>query len=420
MKQLLLSKLPALFAALAAEQKLYIPADDAAGQANFTLWREGLQLTKKLNTVRSAKDLFFPQVENLVGFRVTGKQLDLVETRDPAEPFVLFGVRACDARSFAILDRVFLSEPQDTYYAARRAHGTVVTLACTRPEETCFCQAFGVDPAQPQGDVSCWMDAAALYWQANTEKGEALTAKLSMLEDTDGEAVKAQQAQTRAILKKLPLASLDLSAVGAGKTKALFDRPEWKQLSESCLGCGSVIRDDDCHIVTALYHSGAVQLLHFIRTVGFILCLAGIQMGLDHLLHSSGIAGAEYGDLLHSGAGGTHIDCIVLHTVRNGVVVGHYICTDCDHFIIEGGRLYHLLSQAVGSNLRSLRAGAAVLGSSRAGAFALIRITRTGGKAQYHHCGKYRSHQFLHCRYPPIFIAAVPSDQVSGTVCSLR
>ena len=85
MKQLLLSKLPALFAALAAEQKLYIPADDAAGQANFTLWREGLQLTKKLNTVRSAKDLFFPQVENLVGFRVTGKQLDLVETRDPAE-----------------------------------------------------------------------------------------------------------------------------------------------------------------------------------------------------------------------------------------------------------------------------------------------------------------------------------------------
>ena len=151
MKQLLLSKLPALFAALAAEQKLYIPADDAAGQANFTLWRKGLQLTKKLNTVRSAKDLFFPQVENLVGFRVTGKQLDLVETRDPAEPFVLFGVRACDARSFAILDRVFLSEPQDTYYAARRAHGTVVTLACTRPEETCFCQAFGVDPAQPQG-----------------------------------------------------------------------------------------------------------------------------------------------------------------------------------------------------------------------------------------------------------------------------
>ena len=239
MKQLPLSKLQSLFAAVSAAQKLYIPADDAAGQASFTVWQEGIALTKKLNTVRSAKDLFFPQVENLVGFRVTGKQLDLVETRDPAEPFVLFGVRACDARSFEILDRVFLSEPQDTYYAARRAHGTVVTLACTRPEETCFCQSFGIDPATPQGDVSCWIEDETLFWQANTEKGAALTANLPMLEDTDGAAVAAQQEKTRALLKKLPLAGLDLSAVGAGKTKELFDRPEWKQLSESCLGCGT-------------------------------------------------------------------------------------------------------------------------------------------------------------------------------------
>ena len=179
MKQLPLSKLQSLFAAVSAAQKLYIPADDAAGQASFTVWQEGIALTKKLNTVRSAKDLFFPQVENLVGFRVTGRQLDLVETRDPAELFVLFGVRACDARSFEILDRVFLSEPQDTYYAARRAHGTVVTLSCTRPEETCFCPAFGIDPAAPQGDISCWIEDETLFWQANTEKGKALTAKLT-------------------------------------------------------------------------------------------------------------------------------------------------------------------------------------------------------------------------------------------------
>ena len=93
MKQLPLSKLQSLFAAVSADRKLYIPADDAAGQASFTVWQEGMSLTKKLNTVRSAKDLFFPQVENLVGFRVTGRQLDLVETRDPAEPLVLFGVQ---------------------------------------------------------------------------------------------------------------------------------------------------------------------------------------------------------------------------------------------------------------------------------------------------------------------------------------
>ena len=98
--------------------------------------------------------------------------------RDETAPFVLFGVRACDARSFEILDKVFLADPVDTYYQTRREHGTIVTMACSRPEETCFCGAFGIDAADPAGDVTCWIAGDALYWRANTEKGEALTAKL--------------------------------------------------------------------------------------------------------------------------------------------------------------------------------------------------------------------------------------------------
>ena len=239
MKKLARSALNELFAAISAAETLYIPADDAAGQASFTRWQAGMALSQKLNTVRSAKDLFFPQVENLMGFRVTEKQIELLETRDETAPFVLFGVRACDARSFEILDKVFLAEPADTYYQARREHGTIVTLACSRPEETCFCGAFGIDAADPAGDVTCWLTGDTLCWHANTEKGEALTAKLPMLEDCGEEAVAAQQEAARAILKKLPLAGLDLSKVGAGKTKELFDRPEWKQLSEACLGCGT-------------------------------------------------------------------------------------------------------------------------------------------------------------------------------------
>ncbi len=239
MKKLPRNQLDSLFAALSGLQKLYIPSDDASGQAKFTAYEPGMTLTKNLNTVRSAKDLFFPQVENLMGFKVTGKQLELLETRDVTEPFVLFGVRACDCRSFEILDKVFLAEPVDTYYQTRRENGLIVSMACTRPEETCFCAAFGIDPAAPAGDVSCWMDEETLYWQANTEKGVALTAGLSMLADCDTEAVESQQAATREIMQKLPLHNLDLSAFGAGKTKALFSRPEWKQLSEACLGCGT-------------------------------------------------------------------------------------------------------------------------------------------------------------------------------------
>ena len=239
MKKLAVSELNSLFRAISDIKELYIPADDGAGQAKFTPWAEGMKLSNKLNTVRSAKDLFFPQIEHLVNFKVSGKQIEIKENRDPVKPFVVFGVSACDCCSFDILDRVFLSDPVDTFYQARRENGTVITLACTRPAETCFCGAFGIDAADPAGDVTCWMDGENLYWRANTQKGEELTAQLSVLEEDDGAAVAAQQEKTRAILAKLPLNGLDLTGFEGDKLMELFNSPKWAELSASCLGCGT-------------------------------------------------------------------------------------------------------------------------------------------------------------------------------------
>ena len=239
MKKVLRSELNQLFAAIADINQLYIPADDAKGQAQFTRWTEGMTLSQKLNTVRSAKDLFFPQVENLVNFKMSGKKIEVIENRDPAEPFVVFGVRACDCRSFDILDRVFLEEPADTYYQTRRENGTVITLACSKPAETCFCGIFGIDAADPAGDVTCWMTEDALYWRANTTKGAALTKKLTLLEDCNEEAVLAQQEIVRNIIEKLPLNSLDLSGFDGEHLMDWFNSPAWAELSESCLGCGT-------------------------------------------------------------------------------------------------------------------------------------------------------------------------------------
>ncbi|MBQ3492109.1 MAG: 4Fe-4S dicluster domain-containing protein [Oscillospiraceae bacterium] len=239
MKKIARSELNALFAAISAQKQLYIPADTKAGQAQFTLWQDGIVLTDKLNTVRSAKDLFFPQVEQIVNFKVTGKTMEIIENRDVSEPFVVFGVRACDCRSFDILDTVFLADPVDTFYQTRRENGLVITMACSRPEETCFCGAFGIDAANPAGDITCWMDENALYWRANTQKGEELTATLSILVDCDNTAVASMQEKTREILKKLPLNDLDLSNFDSKKLLEYFNADVWTELSESCLGCGT-------------------------------------------------------------------------------------------------------------------------------------------------------------------------------------
>lgn len=239
MKRTAITNLNHLFGAVSAHMKLYIPADDASGQASFTPWHDGAKLTEKLNTVRSAKDLFFPQIENLAGFKVAGKQISLVETRDIGEPFAVFGVRACDCRSFEILDRVFLSQPADTYYQTRRENGTVITVACTHPAETCFCSVFGIDAGDPAGDVTCWLTEDSLYWRANTEKGRVLTEKLPMLEDCGEEAAAKQQEEIRQVQKKLPLSGLDLTGFDREHMLSLFGSSKWSELSESCLGCGT-------------------------------------------------------------------------------------------------------------------------------------------------------------------------------------
>ncbi len=239
MKKISRSDLPRLFEALSQARRLYIPADDGSGQAKFLPYTPGMELTQNLNTVRSAKDLFFPQVENLLKFKVQGKQIEILDDRDPVEPFVIFGVRACDCRSFDVLDNVFLhAEPADTFYQARRENAVVMTLACNAPEETCFCTVFGIDPADPAGDVTMWQTKDTLYLRANTEKGAAVLDDLP-LDDADDAAVAAQQAATREILKKLPLKDLDLNGFDHEHMLQKFNDPRWAQLSESCLGCGT-------------------------------------------------------------------------------------------------------------------------------------------------------------------------------------
>jgi ferredoxin len=235
-----LNSINSVFAEIAKAATLYLPVDGKDGNAVYTKWEEGKEWSNALNTVRSPKDFFFPQTENLMAFRTAGKNIEIVDTRSETEDFVIFGVRACDVKSFEILDRVFLSAPVDTFYAARREHGVIVSVACTKPSETCFCSAFGIDAAEPAGDISVWKTETEVFFRSNTEKGAALLAKIEGLtEECTDETVNAQKEKISAIMKKLPLQNLPLDQFGGGKTKDYFNAPEWDELSQSCLGCGT-------------------------------------------------------------------------------------------------------------------------------------------------------------------------------------
>lgn len=88
--------------------------------------------------------------------------------------------------------------------------------------------------------MAAWKTGDAIYFDAKTEKGAALLAALSdLLSDADSDAVNAQKEETKKILAKLPLKDLTTDGFGGDVMMEKFNAPEWKSLSEACLGCGT-------------------------------------------------------------------------------------------------------------------------------------------------------------------------------------
>lgn len=237
-----IGKLNDLYAAISASRQLYLPVKSGDRPA-FGLYNDKTEADlNSLNTVKSAKDLFFPQTEDMMSFKIDGKTITVKEQNALKDEFVIFGVRACDAAGFEVLDKVFLSEPVDTYYSGRRKLGIVCTLACNKPEETCFCSNFGTDCRKPGGDVETFICGDYLYWKPVTDKGskltEAVSSVLAKAEDAPAE-LENQNKEVRAIIEKLPFAKLKLDKFNGANMNELFKAPEWAELSQSCIGCGT-------------------------------------------------------------------------------------------------------------------------------------------------------------------------------------
>ena len=232
--------LQALFQKIAADQDLYLPVK-VSDQVNFRAWSQDAEVClDTLKTVKSPKDAFFPQSENLYTCEKEGKNITIEPQALQEKNFVVFGMKACDVQGVKVLDNVFLSDPVDTFYAARREHGTIVALACHEPEESCFCKVFGIDCADPVADVAAWMIEGELYWKPLTEKGEALTkAVAELLNDADEAKVEEEKTAIRAIVEKLPYSNLSLEGWGQEDYMDRFNSPVWEELYKPCLACGT-------------------------------------------------------------------------------------------------------------------------------------------------------------------------------------
>ena len=259
MKKINMNNLPALLRQISETKDLYVPVK-TAGQVSYGTYSEDAEVSlETLKTVKSPKGVFFPQSEDMYTVIKDGKKIKVEPETLADHDFVLFAVKACDIRGFEVLDKVFLSDPVDSFYAARRQHGIVVGLACAEPSQTCFCKVFGIDAAdpskawsgegkdtEPSCDISTWIIDGEMYWQSLTEKGDKLTDELSgALGDifTDaadaGEKVEKEKTQITQKIDSLPYSGLTLEGWGADALYDRFNSNVWDDLYKPCLACGT-------------------------------------------------------------------------------------------------------------------------------------------------------------------------------------
>ena len=182
------------------------------------------------------KEMFLPSGECLYTYSRAADGNLVVEAADaPENSRIVFGVRPCDARSLALLDKVFLTgATADPNFRARRENTVLVGIACTEPRSTCFCTAVGASPFEERYlDALLLETADGFIVRMVTEKGKALFQ--DMPEAPAPAPERFAEAKTRAeaaMPGPLPLdvirENLDTSA----------HHPFWDRIHEPCFGCG--------------------------------------------------------------------------------------------------------------------------------------------------------------------------------------
>ena len=93
-------------------------------------------------TIMPAKKYFIPPCEEM--FEIDMEENEYREKLEEVEPFVIFGMHACEIVALRILDGVYLNEYPDIYYERRRKAGIIIGLSCL-PDEYCFCNLRRTD-----------------------------------------------------------------------------------------------------------------------------------------------------------------------------------------------------------------------------------------------------------------------------------
>ncbi len=186
-------------------------------------------------TMIPPKKYFIKTYEEMLRYRIDDSTFEPVPSKD--EKLVLLGLHACDINALRILDNVFMSEPADPYYTARRKNTIIIGVSCM-PDEYCFCKSMGTDYAWTGFDLFLHDIGHTYLVRRGSRKGEEIIKKLDKIleapEPSDIEELKKRELEReRKFVKKVNTSALP------ELIETLYESDVWKEYGERCLGCGS-------------------------------------------------------------------------------------------------------------------------------------------------------------------------------------
>ncbi len=189
---------------------------------------EQIELQDYTNTLKSAKEVVFPQNEVLIRY---GEWIEEIPSDNSKR--AVMAVRMCDAKGIALLDKVFLEDFVDPYYKQRRENVLLVGLACKTACDYGFCTSFNLNEGL---DIIAYEINGGYALKALTEKGEEAL-KLLNVRDADSEILREVEEAEKKFRESFKR-SIDPAKVSE-KMPEIFDSEYWKEVAMNCISCGA-------------------------------------------------------------------------------------------------------------------------------------------------------------------------------------
>lgn len=226
--------IPKLIAAVTKDVILYGPVREKEDLVLKELSPKSEIILEYQNTKLPLKSLIFPQTEKIGAYDgETIQDPDITEKK-----IVIFGVRPCDTMALTFLDKVFLDEKSiDPFYQKRRNNATIISLACSDPAETCFCNSVKGSPFGKEGaDILAYNLKDTLLFESCTDRGvEFINTYKNIFQEPSPDHTKEKQEQISGTTTKMSV----IDTTDIDKKIAKYTPSDWEKFSQLCLNCGT-------------------------------------------------------------------------------------------------------------------------------------------------------------------------------------